>query len=98
MSFSSGSKGAVGGGEGGEKRVPREIETEIVAELSWGEIWIIPMESLGGGGKTNGLVGDPAGKSSWRDLIPAEALPSEESGGAVERAGELEGWHGRALV
>ena len=56
------------------------------------------MESLGGGGKTNGLVGDPAGKSSWRNLIPAEALPSEESGGAVERAGELEGWHGRALV
>jgi hypothetical protein len=78
--------------------VPREIESEIVAELSWVEIWIIPMESLGGGGKTNGLVGDPAGKSSWRNLIPAEALPSEESGGAVERAGELEGWHGRALV
>jgi hypothetical protein len=25
-------------------------------------------------------------------------LPSEESGGAVERAGELEGGHGRALV
>jgi hypothetical protein len=78
--------------------VPREIESEIVAELSWGEIWIIPMESLGGGGKTNGLLGDPTGKSSWRNLIPAEALPSEESGRAVERAGQLEGGHGRALV
>jgi len=78
--------------------VPREIESEIVAELGWGEIRIIPMDSLGIGGKTNGLVSDPAGKSSWRNLIPAEALPSEESGGAVERAGELEGGHGRALV
>jgi hypothetical protein len=37
------------------------------------------MESLSGGGKTNGLVGDPARKSSWRNLIPAKALPSEES-------------------
>jgi hypothetical protein len=78
--------------------MPREIESEVVAELSRGEIWIIPMESLGGGRKTNGLVGDPAGKSSWRDLIPAEALPSEESGGAVEGAGELEGGHGRDSV
>ena len=78
--------------------MPREIESEIVAKLRLGEIWIIPMESLGGGGKTNGLVGDPAGKSSWRNLIPAEALPSEESGGAVEGAGELEGGHGRDLV
>ena len=51
--------------------MPREIESEVVAELSRREIWIIPMESVGGGGKTNGLVGDPAGKSSWRDLIPA---------------------------
>jgi hypothetical protein len=78
--------------------VPGEIESEIVAELGWGEMWIIPMESLGGGGKTNGLVGDPAEKSSWRDLIPAEALPSEESGGAVEGAGELEGGHGQDPV
>ena len=78
--------------------MPREIESEIVAELGWGEIWIIPMESLGIGGKTNGLMGDPAGKSSWRNLIPAEALPSEESGGAVERVGELERGHGRGLV
>ena len=78
--------------------MPGEIESEIVAELGGGEIGIIPMESLGGGVKTNGLVGDPAGKSSWRNLIPAEALPSEESGGAVERAGELEGGHGRAPV
>ncbi len=78
--------------------MPREIESEIVAELGWGEIWIIPMESLGIGGKTNGLMGDPAGKSSWRDLIPAEALPSEESGGAVEGTGELERGHGRDPV
>ena len=56
------------------------------------------MESLSGGGKTNGLVGDPARKSSWRNLIPAKALPSEESGGAVERAGKQEGGHGRGLV
>ncbi len=78
--------------------MPREIEREIVAELGGGEIWIIPMESLGGGGKTNGLLGDPAGKSSWGNLIPAKTLPSEESGGAVERAGELEGGHGREPV
>jgi len=78
--------------------VPRNIECEIVAELGGGEIWIIPMESLGGGGETNRLVGDPAGKSSWRNLIPAEALPSKEGGAAVERAGELEGRHGQTLV
>ena len=78
--------------------MPGEIESEIVAELGGGEIWIIPMESLGGGGKTNGLVGDPARKNSWRNLIPAEALPSEEGGGAVEGRGELERRHGRGLV
>ena len=78
--------------------MPGEIESEIVAELGWGEIWIIPMESLGGGGKTNGLVGDPARKNSWGNLIPAEALPSEEGGGTVERTGELERRHGRGLV
>jgi len=52
------------------------------------------MESFGGGGETNRLVGDPAGKSSWRNLVPAEALPAEKSGGEVERAGEREGGHG----
>ena len=78
--------------------MPGEIESEIVAELGWGEIWIIPMESLGDGGKTNGLVGDPARKNSWGNLIPAEALPSEEGGGTVERTGELERRHGRGLV
>jgi hypothetical protein len=69
-----------------------------VVELGGEEIGIIPMESFGGGGETNRLVGDPAGKSSWRNLVPAEALPSEESGGAVERTGELERGHGRGLV
>ena len=65
-----------------------------MAELGRGEIGIIPMESCGGGGETNRLVGDPAGKSSWRNLVPAEALPAEKSGGAVERAWEREGGHG----
>ena len=69
-----------------------------MAELGGGEIGIIPMESFGGGGETNRLVGDPAGKSSWRNLVPAEALPSEEGGGTVERTGELERRHGRGLV
>ena len=78
--------------------MPGYIESEIVGELGGGEIWIIPMEILGGGGKTNRLMGDPAGKSSWRNFIPAKALPSEESGGAVERAGKQEGGHGRGLV
>ena len=69
-----------------------------MAELGGGEIGIIPMESFGGGGETNRLVGDPAGKSSWRNLIPAEALSPKESGGAIERTGELERGHGRDPV
>ena len=51
--------GEVAGGEGGGEGRPRKIQGEVVAELGGGEVGIIPVEGVRGGGKLNGMLMDP---------------------------------------
>jgi hypothetical protein len=76
-----------------QEGVEIEVEAEIVLEGGGGEEGIVPKEAAMPDRKGDGLTSDPTAELARGRLIPAEGLPAQESGGEVERNGELQGGH-----
>ena len=83
----------VAGGGGMKKGIEREIQREVVLQRGAGEERIVPDQLAVPDRQGDGLAADPAGELARGGFIPAEGLAAEESGGQIERNGELQGGH-----
>ena len=93
MDFAGLGEPPVPGGARNEKQIKVEIQIQILFHGAGRKEGIVPNQMAMPKGEGDGLASDPAGEFSGGALVPAEGLAAQESGGKVERNGELQGRH-----